>query len=63
MDTRLPTHKPARAAVTRRAVLAGAAAFAGVGALGFPAVRTRAAQTLKVGTYGGYFKDTFDKHN
>jgi putative spermidine/putrescine transport system substrate-binding protein len=62
MDTRLPTHKPARAAVTRRAVLAGAAAFAGVGALGFPAVRTRAAQTLKVGTYGGYFKDSFDKH-
>jgi putative spermidine/putrescine transport system substrate-binding protein len=56
------THKPVRPAVSRRAVLAGAAALVGTAALGFPAIRTRAAQTLKVGTYGGYFKDSFDAH-
>ncbi len=56
------THRPAHPALSRRAVLAGAAAVAGTAALGFPAIRTRAAQTLKVGTYGGYFKDSFDAH-
>lgn len=61
--TSLPTpNKPARPTVGRRKVLAGAAALAGVATLGFPAIRTRAAQTLKVGTYGGYFKDSFDQH-
>jgi putative spermidine/putrescine transport system substrate-binding protein len=62
MRNRNLTTKPARPAVSRRAVLAGAAAFAGIGALGFPTIRARAAETLKVGTYGGYFKDSFDKH-
>jgi putative spermidine/putrescine transport system substrate-binding protein len=48
--------------VRRRSVLLGAAAFGAVAITGFPAVHTRAAQTLKVGTYGGYFKDSFDQH-
>lgn len=46
----------------RRRFLAGASALAGVAAFGFPAVVGRAAERLKVGTYGGYFKDSFDKH-
>jgi putative spermidine/putrescine transport system substrate-binding protein len=47
----------------RRRFLAGAAALAGTAALGAPFVRrARAAQTLKVGTYGGYFKDSFDQY-
>ncbi|MDJ0943195.1 MAG: extracellular solute-binding protein [Kiloniellales bacterium] len=47
---------------SRRRFLTGASALAGVAALGFPAVVGRAAEPLKVGTYGGYFKDSFDKH-
>ncbi|MEK0081767.1 ABC transporter substrate-binding protein [Benzoatithermus flavus] len=50
-------------AMIRRRLLTGAAAVAGTAALGLPAVRrARAAQVLKVGTYGGYFKDSFDEH-
>jgi putative spermidine/putrescine transport system substrate-binding protein len=56
------TRKPAGSALGRRKFLGGAAALAGAAVLGFPAIRTRAAQTLKVGTYGGYFKDSFDQH-
>ena len=56
------THSHARPKVGRRIVLAGLAGAAGAAALGFPAIRVRAAQTLKVGTYGGYFKDSFDEH-
>src|SRR5215831_6005245 len=51
-----------RRGIGRRAVLKGAAALTGTAILGFPAIRTRAAQSLKVGTYGGYFKDSFDEH-
>lgn len=51
-----------RTGATRRGVLAGAAALTGATALGFPAVVGRAAEPLKVGTYGGYFKDSFDEH-
>ncbi len=46
----------------RRGVLLGAAAAGAAALTGFPAVHTRAQQTLKVGTYGGYFKDSFDQH-
>ena len=46
----------------RRAFLLGASVLAGAAAVGFPAVIARAAEPLKVGTYGGYFKDSFDKH-
>lgn len=56
------THGHARPRVGRRTVLAGMAGAAGAAAIGFPAIRVRAAQTLKVGTYGGYFKDSFDQH-
>lgn len=52
--------------ITRRGLLAGSAAAvgaaAGTAALGgFPYV-IRAAEPLTVGAYGGYFKDSFDKH-
>lgn len=60
--TNRPTTKVLRAGLSRRSLLAGAAGLAGAAAIGFPAVKTRAAQTLKVGTYGGYFKDSFDQH-
>ncbi len=42
----------------RRQVLAAAAAAAAIPFL--PVHRARAATTLKVGTYGGFFKDSFD---
>lgn len=48
--------------VGRRGFVAGSAAAAGVAALGFPAITGRAAEPLKVGVYGGYFKDSFDEH-
>ncbi len=51
-----------RAGIGRRGFVAGAGAAAGIAALGFPAIIGRAATTLKVGVYGGYFKDSFDKH-
>jgi putative spermidine/putrescine transport system substrate-binding protein len=48
--------------ISRRRLLGSAGPLAATALVGFPAVRTRAAQTLKVGTYGGYFKDSFDEH-
>jgi putative spermidine/putrescine transport system substrate-binding protein len=51
-----------RPQTSRRRFLATTAALTGAAALGFPAVHVRAAESLKVGTYGGYFKDSFDKH-
>lgn len=45
--------------LTRRTVLAGGTALAGM--MAAPAI-VRAAESLKVGVYGGYFKDSFDKH-
>ncbi len=62
MTSRSTTNRPACSTVGRRRFLAGTAALAGAAIMGFPAIRARAAQTLKVGTYGGYFKDSFDKH-
>ncbi len=47
---------------SRRRLLLGASALGAAALVGFPAIRTRAQQTLKVGTYGGYFKDSFDEH-
>lgn len=47
--------------VSRRTVLAGAGAAAAVAVTGFPAV-IAADRSLKVGAYGGYFKDSFDEH-
>jgi putative spermidine/putrescine transport system substrate-binding protein len=53
---------PARPEIGRRRLLLGASALGAAALVGFPAIRTRAQQTLKVGTYGGYFKDSFDEH-
>ena len=54
--------KSSSSGMTRRTFMAGAAvAAANTALLGFyrPA---QAAEPLKVGVYGGYFKDSFDKH-
>ena len=51
-----------RHTTNRRRFLQTTAAAAGVAAVGFPFVQARAQQSLKIGTYGGYFKDSFDKH-
>ena len=48
--------------IDRRRLVTGAAGLAAAAAIGLPAIHARAAQSLKVGTYGGYFKDSFDKH-
>lgn len=47
---------------SRRALLAGGLAGAAVAGLGFPSIVRAADKSLKVGVYGGYFKDSFDKH-
>src|ERR671912_39273 len=46
----------------RRQVMLGAAALGAAAGLGFRPAPARAAGSLKVGTYGGYFKDSFDEH-
>lgn len=46
--------------VGRRGVLAGS--LAGVGMLAMPSILRAQDKSLKVGVYGGYFKDSFDKN-
>lgn len=47
----------------RRTFLKSTAAVAGVSALSMPFISTaHAADPLKVGTYGGYFQSSFEKH-
>ncbi|MFQ5953795.1 MAG: PotD/PotF family extracellular solute-binding protein [Kiloniellales bacterium] len=47
---------------SRRTFLGGVAALGASAAVG-PFIRTaRAARSIKAGTYGGYFQDSFDKH-
>ncbi len=46
--------------VSRRAVLAGAAA--GAATLAMPSILHAANKSLKVGVYGGYFQESFNKH-
>lgn len=46
--------------VSRRALLK--AGLAGAAALSMPAIARAQDKSLKVGVYGGYFKDSFDKH-
>jgi len=48
--------------LSRRTVLKGAAAAAGAAAVGLPAPFVHAARSIKVGVYGGYFKDSFDEY-
>ncbi|MGB8624352.1 MAG: ABC transporter substrate-binding protein, partial [Paracoccaceae bacterium] len=45
----------------RRSFLAAAGA-AGLGTLAAPSILRAQGAQLKVGTYGGYFQDSFDKH-
>ncbi|MEM6946365.1 MAG: extracellular solute-binding protein, partial [Pseudomonadota bacterium] len=45
---------------TRRRVLAGTAGLAAVSALGAPAIAK--SRSIKIGSYGGYFEDSFKKH-
>lgn len=47
---------------SRRAVLAGGAAALAASTIGFPQILRAADKSLKVGVYGGYFKESFDKH-
>jgi putative spermidine/putrescine transport system substrate-binding protein len=49
-----------KAGVSRRAVLGGAAA--GAAMLAMPQIARAQEGSLKVGVYGGYFKDSFDKN-
>ena len=49
--------------LTRRFVLKASAGIAGAAALQAPFVaRAQSSEPLKVGTYGGYFQDSFDAH-
>ncbi|HCL63464.1 MAG TPA: ABC transporter substrate-binding protein [Rhizobium sp.] len=48
------------ASVSRRGVLAGG--IAGAGILAMPSILRAQDKSLKVGVYGGYFKDSFDKN-
>ena len=49
-----------KSAVSRRSVLAAGAA--GAALLAMPAILRAQDKSLKVGVYGGYFKDSFDKN-
>ncbi|HEX9906500.1 MAG TPA: extracellular solute-binding protein [Propylenella sp.] len=49
-----------KSGVSRRTVLTYGAA--GAAALAMPSIVTAQDRSLKVGVYGGYFKDSFDKH-
>ena len=50
----------AKSGLSRRSLMA--AGLAGAGALAMPTVLRAQDRSLKVGVYGGYFKDSFDKH-
>ncbi|MEP0233477.1 extracellular solute-binding protein [Roseibium sp.] len=52
--------KDIRSTFSRRSFLA--ASSAGVSMLAMPSVLRAQESSLKVGVYGGYFKDSFDKH-
>ena len=48
---------------SRRRFVSGIAAGTGVGLLGgFPMLSSGASKSLKIGVYGGYFKDSFDQY-
>ena len=49
-----------REGVSRRAVLAAGISAAGM--LAMPSILRAQDKSLKIGVYGGYFKDSFDKH-
>ena len=49
-----------QSALSRRALLAGTAA--GIAVLATPTLLQAQDRSIKVGVYGGYFKDSFDQH-
>lgn len=53
-------NKILNASVSRRGVLAGS--LAGAGMLAMPSILRAQDKSLKIGVYGGYFKDSFDKN-
>lgn len=55
-------HAVVAGGISRRAVLAGAGTLSAVAAVGFPNIVRAQSKTLKVGVYGGYFKESFEKH-
>ncbi len=61
MDRTVKTSVPAARGFSRRSVLKAAAGTAAAAAVGFSAPAVRAERSLKVGVYGGYFKDSFDE--
>ncbi len=46
----------------RRKFLVGLGALAGSMIVSYPGGPARAARSIKIGTFGGYFQDSFDKH-
>ncbi|MFQ5785521.1 MAG: PotD/PotF family extracellular solute-binding protein [Alphaproteobacteria bacterium] len=56
----MPLHSAPRA--TRRRFIAGAGVFAGVALVSYPRAPARALPRLRVGTYGGYLQDSFNRH-
>lgn len=46
----------------RRQFIAGTAAGAAALTIGMPAVHAQGKKSIKVGVYGGYFKESFEKH-
>src|SRR3546814_11602650 len=52
--------KSVQTGVSRRTIMA--AGLAGAGALAMPSILRAQDRSLKVGVYGGYFKDSFDEH-
>ncbi len=46
----------------RREFLAGLGALATATLISYPGGPARAVRNIKIGTYGGYFRDSFDKH-
>lgn len=48
--------------LSRRRFMASASALAGASVIGFPAISIAGSKSIKVGTYGGYFEESFVKH-
>lgn len=53
---------PSNHSLSRRRFVASASALAGASAIGFPAISIAGDKTIKIGTYGGYFEESFVKH-
>ena len=59
----MPKDAQSRKQLTRRTLLRSSAATLGAATLSSPLIsRAASSEPLKVGTYGGYFQDSFDMH-